>query len=254
MEQKETEQYRRLLGILDRLREECPWDKKQTFDSLRSNTIEECFELCDALSNMDMKAIKEELGDLLLHIIFYSKMAEEQGAFNIEDVAECVSDKLVYRHPHVFSTAKVGDADEVVKNWESLKIKEKKQNTSVLSGVPRSLPSLIKSFRIQQKAAGVGFDWENKVDVWNKVKEELAEVDVEIETGTKDKQEEEFGDLLFSIINAARKYDIDPETALERCNKKFIKRFQYIETHSNKPIDTMSLPEMELLWNEAKSI
>lgn len=248
-----TEQYERLLEILNKLRVECPWDKKQTFDTLRSNTIEECFELCDALSNKDMDGVKEELGDLLLHIIFYSKIAEEQNLFNIEDVAEFVSEKLIYRHPHVFSDVKVENDDDVSKNWEALKLKEKTTKTGVLSGVPRSLPSLIKAFRIQQKAANVGFDWSDNKDVWNKVREEIEEVSVEIENGNSDLLEDEFGDLMFALINAARKYNIDPEVALERCNKKFISRFTYIEENSKKPINEMTLDEMELLWNEAKN-
>lgn len=249
-----TEQYERLLEILSKLREECPWDRKQTFDSLRSNTIEECFELCDALTDKDAKGIKEELGDLLLHIIFYAKIAEEQNLFNIEDVAEFVSEKLIYRHPHIFSDVKVEDEAEVSRNWEALKLKEKKEGKKgVLSGVPRSLPALIKAYRMQKKAANVGFDWESKEDVWNKVKEEISEFDEELKTDNFETQEEEFGDLLFSLINAGRKYGIDPEVALEKCNKKFLYRFNYIEENSDKPINEMILSEMEELWVEAKN-
>lgn len=248
-----TDQYQRLIEILDRLREECPWDKKQTFDSLRTLTIEECFELCDCLLDGNVDGIKEELGDLLLHIIFYSKIADEQGLFNIEDVAKSVSEKLIYRHPHIFSDVKVTDADDVTRNWEALKLKEKgNKKQSVLAGVPRSLPSLAKAFRMQQKAAAVGFDMANKQDAWKKVREELNEVEYEIEHGNIDNLEDEFGDLLFSIINVARKHDIDPELALERCNKKFKYRFTYIEKNSEKPITEMTLDEMEALWIESK--
>ncbi|MFI3262027.1 MAG: nucleoside triphosphate pyrophosphohydrolase [Rikenellaceae bacterium] len=249
----ETKQYERLLEILNKLRVECPWDRKQTFDSLRSNTIEECFELCDALTDKDYMGVKEELGDMLLHIIFYSKIAEEQGLFNIEDVAEFVSEKLIYRHPHVFGDVKVKNDEEVSKNWAALKLKEKKgDKTGVLAGVPRSLPALIKAYRMQKKAANVGFDWDNKEDVWNKVKEEIAEFEAEIDNNDFEAQQDEFGDLLFSLINAGRKLGIDPEVALEKCNKKFLYRFNYIEKHSDKPINEMTLPEMEDLWVEAK--
>lgn len=252
MKKRESEQYLRLLNILDTLRVECPWDRKQTFESLRSHTIEECFELCDSLSANDISGIKEELGDILLHIAFYSKIAEEQSLFDIEDVARTINEKLIYRHPHVFSTVKAKTAEDVAKNWETLKLKEKNKSHGVLSGVPRSLPALIKAFRIQQKAAGVGFDWDSKQDVWDKVKEEVEEVSAEIASGNRKNTEEEFGDLLFTIINAARHYGVDPEAALENTNKKFISRFNYIEENSDKPVTEMTLAEMDLLWNRAK--
>lgn len=249
-----TEQYERLLEILNKLRVECPWDRKQTFDSLRSNTIEECFELCDALSDKNYNGVKEELGDLLLHIIFYSKIAEEQNLFNIEDVAEFVSEKLIYRHPHIFSDVKVESEEDVSRNWEALKLKEKKDGKKgVLSGVPRSLPSLTKAYRIQKKAASVGFDWKNSEDVWNKVKEEIVEFEEELKNDSFEAQQDEFGDLLFALINAGRKYGIDPEVALERCNKKFIHRFNYIEDNAPRPINEMTLEEMEELWVEIKN-
>lgn len=254
MKDKTAEQYLRLLEILDRLRIECPWDRKQTFESLRSHTIEECFELCDALSDGDFKGVKEELGDLLLHIAFYSKIAEEQDLFNIEDVAKAISEKLIYRHPHIFSDVKAETPEQVAANWEALKLKEKGDKKGVLSGVPRSLPSLTKAFRIQQKAAGVGFDWDNRADVWSKVKEEFEEFEVELEKEDRDKMEDEFGDMFFAMINLARSYGIDPETALERSNKKFISRFNFVEQNSDKPLPEMTLEQMDRLWDRAKEI
>lgn len=242
-----------LLEIMDILREKCPWDKKQTMLTLRNNTIEECFELSDALIDENMEHIKEELGDLLLHIVFYSKIASEEGAFDIEDVAKALTDKLIYRHPHVFGDIKADSASEVAKNWEELKTKKSKGG--VLDGVPRGMPALPKALRIGQKAASAGFDWQQKEDVWDKVKEEIAEVEFELRSGNKDRMEDEIGDLYFALTNAARLYNIDPEAALERTNKKFIHRFEYIEQKAKEkglPLQEMTLDEMERYWNEAK--
>ena len=250
------EAFQRLLDIIDELREKCPWDHKQTFDSLRTNTIEETYELSDAIINHDMHNICKELGDVLMHITFYSKMASETGDFDIKDVCDAICDKLVYRHPHVFGDIKAEDTDQVLKNWESLKLKEKDGNKTVLGGVPDSLPSLIKAYRIQDKARNVGFDWEKREDVWDKVAEENAEVREAITRGDQDDIEAEFGDLLFSIINAARLYGVNPDNALERTNKKFIKRFNYLETESKKDGKTlgdMTLGEMDQYWDRAKT-
>ena len=249
--------YEQLLDIMDKLREECPWDRKQTIESLRSHTIEECFELTDAISRNDFDNIKEELGDLLLHIVFYAKIADEQARFSIKDVTDAINHKLIYRHPHVFGEVSVHDADEVTHNWEILKQKEKKKKKEgVLSGVPKGLPALIKAFRIQQKAAGIGFDWKDKKEVWNKVKEEIGEFEKELHEQNSENMEKEFGDILFALINAARLYGIDPETALEKTNQKFISRFNHMETvckEKEKNLAELSLDEMEELWIEAKN-
>ena len=253
---QQLEAFQRLLDIIDELREKCPWDHKQTFDSLRTNTIEETYELSDAIINHDMHNICKELGDVLMHITFYSKMASETGDFDIKDVCDAICDKLVYRHPHVFGDIKAEDTDQVLKNWESLKLKEKDGNKTVLGGVPDSLPSLIKAYRIQDKARIVGFDWEKREVVWDKVAEENAEVREAITRGDQDDIEAEFGDLLFSIINAARLYGVNPDNALERTNKKFIKRFNYLETESKKDGKTlgdMTLGEMDQYWDRAKT-
>lgn len=248
----------RLLDILDELRVKCPWDRKQTFESLRPNTIEETFELAEALLKGDKKEICKELGDVLLHVIFYAKIGSETNDFDIHDVCENLSNKLVYRHPHVFGEQKgVEDAGEVIKLWEQIKQTEKDGNKSVLSGVPNSLPSLIKAYRIQDKARGVGFDWQERSDVWNKVKEEIAEFEHEVEHLDSDKAEAEFGDLMFSLINAARLYKINPDNALERTNQKFISRFNYLEEKTLKQgrdLKNMTLEEMDEIWEEAKRV
>lgn len=245
----------KMLDVLDILRIECPWDAKQTNESLRTNTIEEVFELSDALISDDKENIRKELGDVLLHIAFYSKIGEEKGDFDIADVANALREKLIFRHPHVFGDTKVGSSVEVSQNWEQIKLKEKGGNKTVLAGVPESLPSLIKANRIQEKARNVGFDWDTKEQVWEKVKEEISEVEEEIKKGNVAKMEEEFGDLLFSIINAARLYGVNPDNALEKTNKKFIKRFNYLEAkakESGRSLKEMTLEEMEAIWEEAK--
>lgn len=255
MQEEKLKAFERALDILDRLRIECPWDKKQTNDTLRILTIEETFELTDAIIKNDAKEIKIELGDLLLHILFYAKIAEEKNQFNITDVCNTLCDKLIYRHPHIFGSAQVDNSEQVIRNWEILKLREGK-NKTVLCGVPSTLPSIIKSHRIQDKARGVGFDWANKEDVWNKVKEEINELAIEIDNKDQDKIEEEFGDVLFSVINAARLYKVNPDNALERTNQKFIRRFNYIESELNKKgikINDASLEEMDELWNKAKT-
>ncbi|MBR4970277.1 MAG: nucleoside triphosphate pyrophosphohydrolase, partial [Paludibacteraceae bacterium] len=242
---------------MDELREKCPWDKKQTFESLRANTIEETYELCDAIMKKDMHEIKKELGDVLLHIVFYSKIASESNTFDIGDVCNTLCDKLIFRHPHVFGDVTAKSAGEVEQTWEQIKQKEKDGNKSVLSGVPDALPALIKCYRIQDKARNVGFDWKKKEDVWEKVEEELNEFKDEVHAMDQEKMEEEFGDLLFSLINAARLYKINPENALERCNKKFIQRFNHIEKRTkeeNKELSQLSLEEMDFFWNEAKKL
>ncbi len=244
----------RLLDIMDELRIKCPWDREQTFESIRNNTIEETYELADAILKGDMEHTKKELGDLLLHIVFYAKMGSETGHFDIRDVADSISEKLIFRHPHVFGDIDVQNNPETVKkNWEELKIKE--GNHSVLGGVPSSLPSLIKANRIQEKARAVGFDWDERSQVWDKVEEELQELKVEIEKMDKSKMEDEFGDLFFSLVNAARLYGIDPETALERTNRKFISRFNYLENETLKKglnLRNMTLDEMNVIWEQAK--
>lgn len=245
----------RMLDVLDILRIKCPWDAKQTNESLRSNTIEEVYELAEALMQKDDVNIKKELGDVLLHIAFYSKIGEEKGAFDIADVADALTDKLIFRHPHVFGDTNVENATEVSQNWEQIKLKEKGGNKTVLGGVPSALPALIKANRIQEKARNVGFDWEEPSQVWDKVKEEISEVETEIRAGNKERMEEEFGDLLFAVVNAARLYGVNPENALEKTNRKFIKRFNYLEARSKeigKTLKEMTLEEMDKIWEEAK--
>jgi XTP/dITP diphosphohydrolase len=249
--------FERLLDIMDELREKCPWDREQTIDSLRTLSIEETYELSDAVVRGDFNDIRKELGDLLLHIIFYSKIAVEQDKFDISDVINTLCDKLIYRHPHVFGEVEADNSGEVIKNWEQLKIKEKDGNKTVLSGVPASLPALIKAGRIQDKVAAVGFDWEQKEQVWDKFEEEKQELMHEINAMDKDKMEAEFGDLLFSMVNAARLYGINPETALERTNRKFISRFTYLENKTirqGRSLKSMSLDEMNEIWEEAKHL
>ncbi|MBN2348799.1 MAG: nucleoside triphosphate pyrophosphohydrolase [Bacteroidales bacterium] len=246
--------FEQLLNIMDELREKCPWDREQTFESLRNLTIEETYELADAILERNFEDIKKELGDILLHIVFYARLGSEIGAFDIKDVLESINKKLIFRHPHVFGDIDVkGDSRQVVKNWEELKIKE--GNKSVLGGVPGSLPAMIKANRIQEKVRAVGFDWDEKSQIWEKVKEELGELEDEIGKMDKEKMENEFGDLFFSLINAARLYNVDPETALERTNKKFIKRFNYLEDNTLKKgrkLKNMTLDEMNAIWDEAK--
>ena len=245
--------FERLLDIMDELREQCPWDRKQTFESLRHLTIEETYELGDAILDNDLQEIKKELGDLLLHIVFYAKIGSEQNAFDIGDVANEICDKLINRHPHIYGDTKVYDADQVIKNWESIKLKEGRN--SVLEGVPKSLPALVKALRIQEKVAGVGFEWDNAEDVLDKVKEEIIELKQEVEDQNLDKMEDEFGDVLFSLINYARYHKINPELALERTNKKFINRFQLMETlmkDGNVPIEDSNLETMDIYWEKAK--
>jgi XTP/dITP diphosphohydrolase len=245
----------RLLTIMDELREQCPWDKKQTLQSLRHLTIEETYELGDAILDNNLEEVKNELGDLLLHIVFYAKIGSETNDFDIGDVANAISKKLISRHPHIYGDVKVANEEEVKQNWEALKLKEGK--SSVLEGVPKSLPSLVKASRIQEKVAGVGFDWEEPQQVFEKVKEELEELQHEISDNNQDKMEAEFGDVLFSMINYARFLKVDPENALERTNKKFIKRFQFIEKKAkelNKSINDMTLAEMDVYWEQAKSL
>ena len=269
----------RLLDVLDTLREKCPWDRKQTNQSLRPNTIEETYELCDALVKDDQHNICKELGDVLLHVCFYAKIGDEKQQFDIADVCNALTDKLIFRHPHVYHPSQVGaeeprplpygerqednggetvaTAQQVIENWEQIKLKEKDGNKTVLSGVPDALPALIKAYRIQDKARNVGFDWEDKGDVWGKVREELYELETELRNGDKEKSQQEFGDFLFSIINAGRLYHLNPDTALELTNQKFIRRFNYIEAHSikiGKPLKDMTLGEMDELWNEAKAL
>ncbi len=246
-----------LIKIMDELREKCPWDKKQTIESIRHLTIEETFELSDAILKNDLNEIKKELGDLLLHIVFYSKIASETNDFNIKDVIDGLCEKLIFRHPHVYSDVKAETEEQVKQNWEQLKQKEKDGNKSVLSGVPNSLPALLKAFRIQEKARAVGFDWEKPEQVYEKVKEELAEFETEIKYGNQQNAEKEFGDVLFSLINYARFLNINPEDALEQTNKKFIKRFNYMENKvktQGKQISDCKLEELDIYWNEAKQI
>lgn len=275
--EEKMEAFGRFLDVLDALRENCPWDKKQTNESLRPNTIEETYELCDALIRNDIPEICKELGDVLLHICFYARIGEEKGQFDIVDVCNKLSDKLIFRHPHVYHPSQVGaphpkplpygeegegrefaDAttvNQVLENWEQIKLKEKDGNKSVLSGVPAALPSLIKAYRIQDKARNVGFDWEDKQGAWDKVGEELSELRKELDKDDKQHSTEEYGDFLFSLINVARFYKLNPDNALEHTNQKFIRRFNYIEQHSikmGKPLTEMTLEEMDALWNEAK--
>ena len=280
--EEQMKAFGRLLDVLDQLREKCPWDKKQTNESLRPNTIEEVYELCDALMRNDRKNICKELGDVQMHVMFYAKIGSETGDFDMADVCQMQADKLIFRHPHIYHPSQVGaeepkplpyvpeeaaadesrrefsdakTSEQVLQNWEQIKLKEKDGNKTVLSGVPASLPSLIKAYRIQDKARNVGFDWQKKEDVWQKVHEELAELEAELARDDKERSTNELGDFLFSVINAARLYKLNPENALERTNQKFISRFGYIEQHSiraGKPLTEMSLEEMDELWNEAK--
>lgn len=255
--QEKIEALGRVIDTLDVLRVKCPWDRKQTNESLRPNTIEEVYELCDALINNDSANIKKELGDVLLHILFYSKIGEESGQFDICDVADALNSKLIFRHPHVFGEVSVDNAHQVEQNWEQIKLKERGGNRTVLAGVPTALPAMVKAFRIQEKAANVGFDWAEKEQVWDKVKEELNEFAEEAKGVSVPEMEKEMGDVLFSVINLARKYGINPENALERTNKKFINRFNYIETkaaEANRKLNDMTLEEMDCLWNEAKEL
>lgn len=252
---EQLEAFGRFLDILDELREKCPWDKKQTNESLRPNTIEETYELCEALILNDQEQICKELGDVLMHVCFYAKMADEKGDFDIKDVCDRLCEKLIYRHPHVYGDVKAETAGKVIENWEQLKLKEKGGNKSVLAGVPKSLPTLIKAYRIQDKARAVGFDWEVREQVWDKVKEEIREFENEVSSMNPEKAESEFGDVLFSLINAARLYHINPDNALEHTNQKFINRFNYLEEHTlkqGKSLKEMTLGEMDEIWNEAK--
>jgi MazG family protein len=253
--EEQMKAFGRLLDVLDELRVKCPWDRKQTNESLRPNTIEEVYELCDALMKKDTPNICKELGDVLLHVVFYAKIGSETGDFDIKDVCDRLCDKLIFRHPHVFGEVKADTDEQVSENWEQIKLKEKGGNKSVLSGVPEALPSLIKSYRIQDKARNVGFDWEEREQVWDKVKEEITEFEAEVAHMDRDKAEAEFGDLMFSLVNAARLYKINPDNALERTNQKFIRRFNYLEEHTLKQgrnLTDMTLEEMDAIWNEAK--
>lgn len=263
---RELEAFARVLDVMDELREKCPWDRKQTIESIRPLTIEETYELSDAILSNDMPNVCKELGDIMMHIVFYSIIANEQGKFDVVDVMDKMCDKLIYRHPHVFSTEKVKDAEQVLQNWEQLKTKEKDGNKRILSGVPESLPAVIKAYRMQDKARAVGFDWNNKEDVWEKVKEEVGELEAELrslsqqkgslgEEKYRDLAEKELGDLMFSIINAARLYDLNPDSALEATCKKFRSRFTYLEEHTireGRNLREMTLEEMDAIWNEAK--
>lgn len=252
---EKLEAFGRLLDIMDTLRAECPWDKKQTLESLRHLTIEETYELADAIEENDLQEIKKELGDLILHMVFYSKIGSEKGAFDVADVLNSVCDKLIHRHPHIYGDVEAATEEEVKANWEAIKLKEK-GTQSVLQGVPRGLPALVKAIRIGDKARGAGFDWDQPQDVWGKIKEELGEFENAQKSGNQQEIESELGDVLFSIVNFARLSNLDPELALERTNKKFIYRFTYMEKKAReqgKSLNEMTLPEMELLWNEAKA-
>jgi XTP/dITP diphosphohydrolase len=253
--EQKMEAFGQLLDIMDELREKCPWDREQTNESLRANTIEETYELAEAILSNDNAEIRKELGDLLLHVVFYAKIGEEKQAFDIADVCNAICDKLIFRHPHVFGNKHAPTASIVEKSWEQIKLKEKGGNKTVLEGVPTSLPSMVKAYRIQDKARNSGFDWNERHDVWDKVKEELAELETEIEKMDADRTEAEFGDMLFSIINAARLYKVNPDNALERTNKKFTFRFNYMEQRikeQGRSLKEMTLDEMELIWQEAK--
>lgn len=252
-DQAKLEAFGRLLQIMDELREQCPWDRKQTMMSLRNLTIEETYELADAILTDDLSEVKEELGDIMLHMVFYAKIAEEKEAFDIADALNAVCEKLIKRHPHIYGDVEVSGEEDVKKNWEQLKLKEGKR--SVLAGVPNSLPAMVKAYRMQEKTKQVGFEWENADQVWEKVEEEMAEFKESLaEEDNPEKREEEFGDVLFSLVNYARFQGIDPETALERVNRKFKKRFEYIEAHAAKDLREMTLAEMDALWNEAKTV
>lgn len=256
--EKALQAFDRLLTIMDELREQCPWDRKQTLESLRHLTIEETYELSDAIIEADMQEIRKELGDLILHIVFYAKIASEQEAFDIKDVLDGICEKLIVRHPHIYGDVKAEDAATVERNWEQIKLKEKgNSKKTVLGGVPKSLPALVKAMRIQDKARGVGFDWEHKGQVWEKVEEEMEEFRAEEKVDNREKMQDEYGDLLFSLVNYARFTGINPEEALERSNKKFIKRFNYLEEKARsegKDLGSMTLNEMDAYWNEAKNI
>lgn len=250
--QQKLDAFGRLLTIMDELREQCPWDRKQTLESLRNLTIEETYELADAILENDLPGIKEEIGDLMLHMVFYAKIADEKGAFDIADALHDVCDKLVKRHPHIYGDVSVNDEEDVKRNWEQLKLQEGKK--SVLSGVPQSLPAMVKAYRMQEKTSKVGFEWETPEQVWDKVEEEMQEFRETLQnTEDQARREEEFGDILFSLINYARFQNIDPETALARINQKFKQRFEYIEAHAPRDLQQMSLAEMDILWNEAKT-
>lgn len=249
-------QFSRLLDIMDRLRAECPWNRAQTVDSLRPMTVEEVYELSDAVMKKNEEELKKELGDVMLHIVFYSKIAEEQGKYDVADVIEKVCDKMVFRHPHVFGNVKADDAETVSQNWEMMKTKEKGGNKRVLSGIPDAMPSVLKAHSMQDKARGVGFDWEKKEDVWAKVKEEMGEFEVELRKGDADHSEEELGDFLFAVINAARLYGINPDTALNRACDKFRRRFTYLEEQTlrkGRSLHDMTLAEMDAIWDEGKA-
>lgn len=253
--EEKLEAFGAMLDVLDTLRVKCPWDAKQTNESLRPNSVEEMLELADALIRDDVQDIKKELGDVLLHVLFYSRIADEQQRFDIADVCNALRKKLIFRHPHVYGTTHIDGTDDVLKNWEELKLKEKDGNKTVLSGVPSTLPALIKAYRVQEKTANVGFDWDNPESVWEKVKEEIAEVENEIKQGNAVDVEKEFGDLIFSIVNTARHYGVNAENALEKTNQKFINRFNYIESKAKEQgrmLKEMTLGEMDELWNEAK--
>jgi len=255
--EQQMEAFGKLLDIMDELREKCPWDREQTNESLRKLSIEEVYELGDAILENNPQEIKKELGDILLHIVFFAKIGEEQGHFDIGDVVINLIDKLIYRHPHVFGNTEASDSNQVLQNWEALKLKEKGRSKRVLEGVPMALPALVKANRIQEKVRGVGFDWEYKEQVWDKVREELGELEVEVRAGRTKEMEHELGDLIFSVVNAARLYGIDPESALERTNQKFIRRFNYLEEQTllkGKSLHGMTLEEMDVYWNEAKKL
>ena len=245
----------RLLEVMETLRRECPWDRKQTFESLRNNTIEETYELADALTERNLEGIKEELGDLLLHVVFYSKLGDEEEAFDFADVANALCDKLIYRHPHIYGDVHANTPEEVKANWEALKLKKKNRKSGTLGGVPTSLPAMVKAYRMGEKAAGAGFDWEQREDIWDKVREEMREIEVEMLAKNQDGLEAEFGDLFFAMINACRLYGVDPEAALERTTKKFMRRFAAIEQAAEecgKPLRELTLDEMEAAWQKAK--
>ncbi len=253
--EEQLKAFERLLNVMDDLREKCPWDRKQTFESLRQNTIEETYELASALVRHDMTEISKELGDVLLHVIFYAKIASETNDFDIADVCNRLCDKLIFRHPHVYGEEAAKNAEDVSKLWEQVKLKEKGGNKTVLAGIPEDLPALVKAYRIQDKVANVGFDWEKREDVWDKVKEEMAEFEAELRADDREKAEREFGDLLFAMVNVARLYKLKPDNALEKTNQKFTRRFNYIErraTEQGRNLKDMTLEEMETLWQEAK--
>jgi len=252
-QQQKLEAFGRLLTIMDELREQCPWDRKQTLESLRNLTIEETYELADAILSADLAGVKEEIGDIMLHMVFYARIASEQGAWDIADALHAICDKLISRHPHIYGDVKVADEEEVKRNWEQLKLKEGKK--SILEGVPASLPAMVKAYRMQEKTKQVGFEWENTEQVWAKVEEEIGELKENIENNAPQADiEEEFGDVLFSLVNYARFIGVDPETALERVNRKFKRRFEHIERRAPKPLKDMTLAEMDVLWEEAKKV